>query len=124
MPFQFGTTSYRTNFLDSVSIDKDRRLEVAYTNPTAYKTDIDLNVSYFSKYGAKLCNIKSEQEIAASSGGTWKLDWPADMVGSELPSYVLFQYHVDNDVFNSLTNSWKNLPSEKPEGMQKQPERK
>lgn len=106
MPFQFGTTSYRTNFLDSVSIGKDRSFEVAYTNPTVHKTDIDLNVSYFSKYGAKLCNVKSEQEIVALSGGRWKLDWPSDMIGSELPSYVLFQYHVDNDVFNSLTNSW------------------
>lgn len=106
IPFQFGTTAFCTNFLTSLSINKDRGFEVAYTNPTPYKTDIDLDVSYFNQYGAKLCNVKSQQEISATSGGEWKLDWPSDMIGSELPSYILFQYHVDNDVFNSLKSNW------------------
>lgn len=119
-PFQFGTTSYCTNFLTSLSIDKDRAFEVAYTNPTPHKTDIDLDVSYFSKYGAKLCNVKSEQEITALSGGKWKLDWPSDMAGSELPSYVLFQYHVDNDVFNSLSAEAKKQEATKAAEQQEQ----
>ena len=119
-PFQFGTTSYCTNFLTSLSIDKDRAFEVAYTNPTPHKTDIDLDVSYFSKYGAKLCNVKSEQEITALSGGKWKLDWPSDMAGSELPSYVLFQYHVDNDVFNSLSAEAKKQEAAKAAEQQEQ----
>ena len=107
MPFQFGTTSYCTNFLTSVSVGRNREFEVAYTNPTPYNTHIDLDVRYFNRYGARLCNVRSQHEITAFAGGSWKLDWPTEMAGSELPSYVLFQYHVDNDVFDSWKNYWK-----------------
>ena len=100
VPFQFGDTAYSTNFLSSMSIDNDRTFEVAYTNPTPSNTSIDLVVNYYNRYGARLCSVKSSNKLKAGSGGTWKLPWPSDMLGSELPAHVLFQYHVDNEVWN------------------------
>ena len=100
MPFQCGNTAYSTNFLTSISIDNDRAFEVAYTNPTPSNTSIDLVINYYSQYGAKLCSVESSQKLKAGTGGTWKLPWPSDMLGSELPAHVLFQYHVDNEVWN------------------------
>lgn len=43
------------------------------------------------------------------------------MIGSELPSYILFQYHVDNEVFNSLKSNWNGGQEQaKPAGDRKQ----
>ena len=102
-PFQYGEVSYRTNFLGSLTIDKARNFIVAYTNPTPYKTSIDLNVRYYTRYGALLCDVSTEEKVAKQSGGAWTLAWPSEMIGSEIPAYVLFQYHVDDDVFDK----WK-----------------
>ena len=99
-PFQFGEVVYRTNFLNAISIDQDRTFKVSYTNPTPYKTDIDLSVRYYTKYGALLCEVEAEEKLTKESGGEWKLSWPADMLGTELPAYIMFQYHVENDVFD------------------------
>ena len=105
MPFQFGNTEYSTNFLTAISIDNERAFEVAYTNPTPSNTSIDLVVNYYSRYGAKLCSVGSSHKLKAGTGGRWKLSWPSDMLGSELPAHVLFQYHVDNEVWDRWVRS-------------------
>lgn len=105
LPFQYGKTEYCTNFLTAVTIGQDRSFKVAYTNPTPYKTHINLKVGYYSKYGARLCNINLDDvEINPYTGDTWCLEWPKDMLGSELPSQVLFQYHIEDGVWDK----WKN----------------
>lgn len=105
LPFQYGTVDYCTNFLTSVTIDENRNFKVAYTNPTPDKTHIDLKVGYYSKYGARLCNVELDDiAINPYSGDVWNLEWPKDMEGSELPSQVLFQYHVESSVWDK----WKN----------------
>ena len=113
LPFQYGPIEYCTNFLTSVSIGANRNFEVAYTNPTPYQATIDLDVSYYSKYGARLCNVKSQQKITPASGGKWELAWPSDMNSSELPSYVFFQYHIDDSVYDWAKNYWKRRKLEK-----------
>ena len=40
------------------------------------------------------------------------MEWPSDMKDSEAPAYVLFQYHVDNTVFDW----WKNYLKKREEG--------
>lgn len=113
MPFHFGATAYCTNFLTAIEIGTDRSFNVAYTNPTPYKTHIDLDVRYYNEYGALLCDVEgSEEEIFANGGGKWTLEWPSDMKDSEAPAYVLFQYHVDNTVFDW----WKNYLKKREEG--------
>lgn len=107
-PFQYGEVSYRTNFLNSLTIDQARNFKVAYTNPTPYKTSIELNVRYYTRYGALLCDVGTEEKVAKQSGGTWTLAWPSEMISSEIPAYVLFQYHVDDDVFAK----WKKARAE------------
>ncbi len=112
MPFQFGTTAYCTNFLTAIEIGTNRSFNVAYTNPTPYKTHIDLDVRYYNGYGALFCNMKGTEVIVANGGGVWTLDWPSDMKDSEVPAYALFQYHVDDTVFDL----WKNYLKKREEG--------
>ena len=71
-----------------------------YTNPTPYNTSIDIVVSYYSRYGAKMCSVRFSHKLKAGTDGTWELPWPLDMLGSGLPAYVLFQYHVDNEIWD------------------------
>lgn len=105
LPFQNGTVDYCTNFLTSVTIDENRNFKVAYTNPTPYRTHIDLKVGYYSRYGARLCNVELDNiAINPYSGDVWNLEWPKDMEGSDLPSQVLFQYHIESGVWDK----WKN----------------
>ena len=113
MPFRFGTTSYCTNFLTAIEIGTDRSFNVAYTNPTPYKTHIDLDVRYYNEYGALLCDVKENEEIIAHGGGTWTLAWPSDMKDSEVPAYALFQYHIDKTVFDWWKNYLKKREEEK-----------
>jgi len=105
MPFKFGESAYRTNFLTSLSIDSDRRFIVAYTNPSPKQTSISLDITYFSKFGARICHVEAEKTIAQQSGGAWTLDWPTDMAENGVPELVYFQYHVDDDVWDWCTNS-------------------
>ena len=121
MPFQYGNTAYSTNFLTSISIDNNRAFEVAYTNPTPSNTGIDLVVNYYSRYGAKLCSVESSQKLKAGTGGTWKLPWPSDMLGSELPAHVLFQYHVDNEVWDRWVNEQGREQNAKPKFLDRIP---
>ena len=100
LPFQFGKYTYSTNFLSSLSIDQNRTFGVRYTNPTPYNTSIDIVVSYYSRYGAKMCSVRFSHKLKAGTDGTWELPWPLDMLGSGLPAYVLFQYHVDNEIWD------------------------
>lgn len=113
IPFRFGTTAYCTNFLTAIEIGTGRNFNVAYTNPTPYKTHIDLDVRYYNEYGALLCDVKETEEIIAHGGGKWTLDWPSDMKDSEVPAYALFQYHVDDTVFDWWKNYLKRREEEK-----------
>lgn len=106
IPFVYGKLNISTNFLSSLTIDKFRNLTVAYTNPTPQTTSIEMRVGYYSRYGARICEVTGKETIQKSSSGEWNLPWPETMNGSEKPCFVLFQYHIDQDVWDKLHNKY------------------
>ena len=107
IPFVCGKLNFTTNFLSALTIDESRTFAIAYTNPTSKATSIEMRVGYYSRYGARICEVAGKETIQENSDGVWNLPWPETMNGSEQPCFVLFQYHVDQDVWDKLHNKYK-----------------
>lgn len=93
-----------TNFIVSAEIGEGRELKIAYTNETPKQGCIKFEVSSFSAFGAQSFHVEQEQKIRGNSGGDLVLKWPKELSGSELPSWLLVQYNVEQSVWDW----WKN----------------
>lgn len=103
-PFKFGEVKYGDKFLQNLSVDQNRTLHIAYTNPSPFQTSIELDVKYFTKFGAQMCHVEAEEKIYAKSGGEWELKWPEEVCGTELPALIYFQYYVDSGAWDWCKN--------------------
>ena len=103
-PFKFGEVKYADKFLRTLNVDQNRTFHVAYTNPSPFQTSIELDVKYFTKFGAQMCHVESDEKIYARSGGEWELKWPEEVRGTELPALIYFQYHVDSGAWDWCKN--------------------
>lgn len=104
VPFKFGEVKYADRFLRDLNVDQNRTLRVAYTNPSPFQTSIKLDVKYFTKFGAQMCHVESNEKIYASSSGEWEFKWPDEVVGTEQPALIYLQYHVDTDAWDWCKN--------------------
>ena len=106
LDFKIGQYSYSTNFLESISIDSNKVFTVAYTNPTPEETHIDIDVRYYNRYGGQMCRVEVEdQPIHGREGGEWRLEYPNDIKESENPAYVLFQYHIEESMWEKYVTN-------------------
>ena len=96
--------SYQTNYFVSTLIDSNRNFVVAYTNSMQDRVRMDLVVSYYNEYGARICHIESQQEIHGCTGGTWSLAWPHVLSELSDPAYVLLQYRSQESLWDKGKN--------------------
>ena len=102
--FKFGEVRFEDNFLQTLNVDQNRTLHIAYTNSSPFQTSIELDVKYFTKFGAQMCHVEADEKIYAMSGGEWVLKWPEEVSGTELPALIYFQYHVNKGVWDWCKN--------------------
>lgn len=103
-PFKYGEVKYTDKFLQSLYVDHNRALHITYTNASPFQTSIKLDVKYFTKFGAQICHVVADEKICATSGGEWELQWPEEVLGTELPALIYFQYHVDTGAWDWCKN--------------------
>lgn len=113
--FKVGKVACETNFVQYVNIDSNNAFHVAYTNPTPEETHIDIDVRYYNRYGGQVCRVELENRgIKGYEGGSWSLDWPSEIGKVEKPAYVLFQYHIEQSIWERyVTNPLKRRSIEK-----------
>lgn len=98
--------SCQTNYLVSTAIETNRNFLVAYTNSTQKQVHVDLAVSYYNEYGARICHIESRQKVHGCSSGIWNLVWPQELSELSDPMYVLFQHRSQESLLDRSRNYW------------------
>ena len=94
-PFEGGAIECLTDKVTGLFIDTNRTFSVAYTNPSPKKVSVELDVRYFTPFGAQLYRHEIDERIQPGASGEWTIKWPEELNDVEPPAYLQFQYRID-----------------------------
>ena len=60
---------------------------------------MDIEISFYTEYGAQICAMKESVNLAPESLETLTITWPEELKGVKAPKYVLVQYLVSKGVW-------------------------
>ena len=119
--YQTGNTSLinkygdKDYFIPSIEVTDDKDVLVSYANRTAEQGKIDIEISFYTEYGAQICAMDDSVDLVPESDGTLTFKWPDELKDSKAPKYVLVQYLVSQGVWDKYKN-WRNQKRTESEG--------
>ena len=101
---KYAETDY---FIPQIEITDDLEIHVLYANKTSEQGKMDIEVSFYTEYGAQICKMNGAVDLAPESQDVLTFKWPDELKGIKAPKYVLVQYLVSKGVWDKYKN-WRN----------------